>query len=46
MCSYDQLSYDHYRNIRKNATFSIQAIKILPENSYDNGIWNKIKCHV
>lgn len=35
-----KLSYDHYRNIRKNATFSIQAIKKLPENSYDNG-----KCH-
>ena len=32
-----EISIDHYRNVCKNATFSIQVIEKLPWNGYKNG---------
>ena len=33
-----EISIDHYWNICENATFSIQVIKKLARNDYENGI--------
>ena len=33
-----EIFIDHYRNVCKNGTFSIQLIEKLPGNGYENGI--------
>ena len=35
-----EISVDHYKNVCKNATFSIHIIEKLPENGYENWVKN------